>query len=177
MKPSFSVNVPLKFQKFLFFSLLIELRTVELSHRLSQGFIYLVAVMDWFSRYVLSWELSVTMDMGFFVEASKAALRRGTPGIFNTDRGAQFTSDEFTGTVLSSGAKVSRDGRGRVFDNSFVERLWRSVKYEEVFLHDYTGVPEAREGLGHYFQFYNEERRIPPRSSGRRRPVLGLKAC
>jgi putative transposase len=127
--------------------------------RLAQGFIYLVAVMDWFSRYVLSWELSVTMDVGFCMDALEAALRRGTPGIFNTDQGSQFTSDEFTGRVLSSGAKVSMDGRGRVFDNIFVERLWRSVKYEEVFLHDYTGVPEAREGLGRYFQFYNEERR------------------
>ena len=127
--------------------------------RLTQGFIYLVAVMDWFSRSVLSWELSTTMDVGFCVDALEAALRRGTPEIFNTDQGSQFTSDAFTGRVLLSGAKVSMDGRGRVFDNIFVERLWRSVKYEEVFLHDYADVPEAREGLGHYFRFYNEERR------------------
>ncbi len=127
--------------------------------RLTQGFIYLVAVMDWFSRYVLSWELSTTMDVGFCVDALNAALRRGTPEIFNTDQGSQFTSEAFTGRVLSSGARVSMDGRGRVFDNIFVERLWRSVKYEEVFLHDYADVSEAREGLARYFRFYNEERR------------------
>ena len=127
--------------------------------RLAQGFIYLVAVMDWYSRYVLSWELSVTMDVGFCLGALEAALRCGTPEIFNTDQGSQFTCDEFTGLLLSSGIKVSMDGRGRAFDNIFVERLWRSVKYEEVFLHDYAVVQEAREGLWRYFQFYNEERR------------------
>lgn len=127
--------------------------------RLSQGFIYLVVVMDWFSRYVISWTLSVTMETEFCVEALEAALRHGTPDIFNSDQGAQFTSEEFTGRLVSAGAKVSMDGRGRVFDNIFVERLWRSVKYEEVFLHDYANVPEAREGLERYFRFYNQERR------------------
>lgn len=127
--------------------------------RLSRGFVYLVAVMDWFSRYVLSWELSITMDAKFCLDALDAALRRGTPDIFNSDQGPQFTADDFTGRILAAGARVSMDGRGRVFDNIFVERLWRSVKYEEVFLHDYATVTEAREGLGRYFRFYNSERR------------------
>lgn len=127
--------------------------------RLARGFIYLMAVMDWFSRYVLSWEVSITLDASFCVAALETALRRGTPGIFNSDQGSQFTSREFTGILDDVGVKISMDGRGRAFDNIFVERLWRTVKYEEVYLKDYEDVPTAIIGLGNYFQFYNNERR------------------
>lgn len=127
--------------------------------RLVHGFVYLVAIMDWFSRYVLSWELSVTMDAGFCVGALNAALRAGTPDIFNTDQGSQFTGTDFTERLLAAGVQISMDGRGRVFDNIFVERLWRTVKYENVFLSDYESVPALRAGLGDYFGFYNNERR------------------
>jgi putative transposase len=126
--------------------------------RLHQGFVYLVAVMDWFSRYVLSWALSVTMDVHFCVEALENALQGGQPEIFNTDQGAQFTSRAFTERLKQDGVQMSMDGRGRALDNVFVERLWRSVKYEEVYLKDYTTVREARLGLGQYFTFYNHER-------------------
>jgi putative transposase len=126
--------------------------------RLHQGFVYLVAVMDWFSRYVLSWALSVTMDVHFCVEALENALQGGQPEIFNTDQGAQFTSRAFTERLKQDGVQISMDGRGRALDNVFVERLWRSVKYEEVYLKDYTTVREARLGLGQYFTFYNHER-------------------
>ena len=127
--------------------------------RLVHGFVYLVAIMDWFSRYVVSWELSVTMDAAFCVDALNAALGVGTPDIFNTDQGSQFTGADFTGRLLEAGIQISMDGRGRVFDNIFVERLWRTVKYENVFLNDYEGVPALRVGLGDYFMFYNNERR------------------
>jgi putative transposase len=126
--------------------------------RLAHGFVFLVAILDWYSRYVLSWELSTTLDKGFCLEALRRALRISRPEIFNTDQGAQFTSVDFTKLLLAKGIQVSMDGRGRVFDNIFVERLWRSVKYEEVYLHDYETVPNARGNLGLYFQFYNEER-------------------
>jgi putative transposase len=126
--------------------------------RLQQGFVYLVAILDWYSRYVLAWELSNTLDAAFCVEALKRALRRGHPEIFNTDQGTQFTCDDFLGVLEGAGVPISMDGRGRVFDNIFVERLWRSVKYEEVYLHDYETVADARAGLGRYFPFYNEER-------------------
>jgi putative transposase len=126
--------------------------------RLRQGFIYLVAVIDWFSRYVLSWEVSVTMESSFCTAALDWALRTARPEIFNTDQGAQFTSQEFTGRLLDQGIMISMDGRGRALDNIFSERLWRSVKYEEVYLHDYQGARAAVRGLGHYFQFYNHER-------------------
>lgn len=127
--------------------------------RLAKGYVYLVAVLDWYSRYVLSWELSVTMDVGFCLEALERALRSGThPEIFNTDQGAQFTSREFTGRLQTEGIRISMDGRGRALDNVFVERLWRSVKYEEVYLKDYPSVASARSGLAEYFRFYNEER-------------------
>jgi putative transposase len=122
------------------------------------GWVYLVAVMDWFSRYVLAWELSVTLDAGFCVEALRQALSLGTPDIFNTDQGGQFTSQAFTGLLLDTGIRISMDGRGRAFDNIFIERLWRSVKYEEVYLHDYQTPAEARLGLGPYFAFYNGQR-------------------
>jgi len=127
--------------------------------RLHQGFVYLVAVIDWFSRYVLSWALSVTLDGQFCREALTQALRHGgRPEIFNTDQGAQFTSSDFTNLLTHAGIRISMDGRGRALDNVFVERLWRTVKYEEVYLKDYTTVREARQGLRQYFTFYNHER-------------------
>jgi putative transposase len=126
--------------------------------RLARGFVYLVAIMDWFSRYVLAWALSVTMDVSFCLEALERALARGRPEIFNSDQGSQFTSREFTSRLEGTGIRISMDGRGRALDNVFVERLWRSVKYEEVYLKDYGTVPEARAGLGDYFAFYNTER-------------------
>lgn len=126
--------------------------------RLHSGFVYLVAVIDWFSRYVLSWAVSITMDVPFCVEALNQALSQGQPEIFNTDQGAQFTSQAFTARLKEGGIRISMDGRGRALDNVFVERLWRSVKYEEVYLRDYQTVWEARHGLAHYFAFYNEER-------------------
>jgi putative transposase len=126
--------------------------------RLRSGFLYLVAIMDWFSRYVLSWRLSNSMEVSFCLEALEEALEQGRPAIFNTDQGTQFTSKEFTGILLSKGIKISMDGRGRAFDNIFTERLWRSVKYEEVYIKNYQVYKEAREGLGSYFPFYNKDR-------------------
>lgn len=127
--------------------------------RLRQGFVYLTAVMDWFSRYVVSWRVSVTMEADFCVAALERALGRARPEIFNSDQGEQFTGATFTGCLKEAGIRISRDGRGRVFDNIFVERLWRTVKYEEVYLKDYAGVEQAVTGLGNFFRFYNEERR------------------
>jgi putative transposase len=127
--------------------------------RMAGGFVYLVAVMDWYSRYVLSWEISVTMELDFCVEALKRALRRGRPEIFNSDQGSQFTSNKFTGELKKRGIPISMDGRGRCFDNIFIERLWRSLKYEEIYLKDYALVPEARTRIGEWFRFYNHERR------------------
>lgn len=132
------------------------------------GFLYLVAVMDWFSRYVLSWELSNTLETDFCLVALARALSRGTPGIFNTDQGAQFTSQEFTGSLTAAGIRISMDGRGRAFDNVFIERLWRSVKYEEVYVRDYADGSAARRSLGRYFRMYNTERRH--QGLGRRTP-------
>ncbi len=126
--------------------------------RMAQGFLYLVAVMDWFSRLVLSWSLSLTMEVEFCVEALKRALRRGRPDIFNSDQGSQFTSEKFTGELAERQIAISMDGRGRCMDNIFVERLWRWLKYEEVYLKDYASVAEARAGIAGYFQFYNHER-------------------
>ena len=126
--------------------------------RMAQGFVYLVAVMDWFSRYVLSWSLSLTMGLDFCVEALKRALRRGRPEIFNSDQGSQFTSEKFSGELQAREIAISMDGRGRCMDNIFIERLWRSLKYEEVYLKDYASVTEAREGIERYFRFYNHER-------------------
>lgn len=136
--------------------------------RLRKGFAYLVAIMDWFSRYVIAWELSLSLESDFCVETLRRALRSGSPEIFNSDQGTQFTSEDFTGILLCAGIRISMDGRGRVYDNIFVERLWRSVKYEEVYLKDYEGVREAREGLGRYFEFYNGNR--PHQSLGYRTP-------
>jgi putative transposase len=123
------------------------------------GFVYLVAIMDWYSRRVLSWRLSNTLDSTFCVEALEEAIERfGQPEIFNTDQGAQFTADAFTQVLRGRGIAISMDGKGRCLDNVFVERLWRSVKYEEVYLHAYENVAEARGGIGRYLDFYNDER-------------------
>jgi len=145
--------------------------------RLYRGFAYLVAVMDWFSRCVLAWELSNTLDATFCVSALWQALAGGRrPSIFNTDQGSQFTSEAFTGVLAESGIAISMDGVGRAFDNIMVERLWRTVKYEDVYLRDYQTPAEARLGLERYFAYYNHLRRH--RSLGRRTPadVYGLAA-
>ena len=122
------------------------------------GFVYLVAIIDWYSRYVLSWEVSTTMESEFCVSALNRSLQVAKPEIFNTDQGSQFTSNAFTGILKEREIAISMDGRGRAMDNIFVERLWRSVKYEEVYLHDYQNTPQAIVGLGKYFSFYNGER-------------------
>ena len=122
------------------------------------GFLYLVAVLDWYSRYVLAWGLSDSLESSFCVDVLERALRRGRPEIFNTDQGTQFTSEAFTSVLGSREIAISMDGRGRAFDNIFSERLWRTVKYEEVFLRDYADEAEARRELGRYFRFYNQER-------------------
>lgn len=126
--------------------------------RLASGFVYLTVIMDWFSRAVLSWEVSTSLETRFCLSALEHALTIGRPTSFNTDQGSQVTSTEFTERFLDAGVLISQDGRGRVFDNIFVERLWRSVKYEEVYLKAYQTVREAKESLGHYFRFYNTER-------------------
>ena len=127
--------------------------------RLAQGFAYLTAIIDWYSRYVLSWRLSNTLDSGFCAEALEEALfKYGNPEIFNSDQGSQFTSKEFIGVLTGHGISISMDGRGRAFDNIFVERLWRSVKYENVYINGYRNIPEARCGLGKYFERYNTKR-------------------
>lgn len=126
--------------------------------RLVRGFVYLVAILDWFSRYVLAWALSITQETAFCLQALRAALQGGRPEIFNIDQGVQFTSRDFTATLLDAEIRISMDGRGRALDNVFVERLWRSVKYEEVYLKDYATVAEAEAGIRRYFEFYNRER-------------------
>jgi putative transposase len=123
-----------------------------------RGFLYLVAVIDWFSRYVVAWRLSNTLDGGFCVDALMDALQRGQPDIFNTDQGAQFTAAAFTSTVEAAGIRMSMDGRGRAFDTIFVERLWRTIKYEHLYLMDSTTVPELEHGLRTYLRCYNHER-------------------
>lgn len=126
--------------------------------RLLGGFVYLVAVIDWYSRYVLSWEVSTTMESEFCVSALNQSLQVAKPEIFNTDQGSQFTSCAFTGILKEREIAISMDGRGRALDNIFVERLWRSVKYEDVYIRDYETAPQAIAGLGRYFKFYNRER-------------------
>jgi len=127
---------------------------------MAKGFMYLVAIMDWYSRRVLSWRVSNTLDTEFCVDALQEAVRRfGTPEIFNTDQGAQFTSEAFTGVLTAHGIQISMDGKGRWVDNVFVERLWRSVKYEDVYLRAYENPAELRTGLARYFAFYNSRRR------------------
>ena len=138
---------------------------------MARGFGYLVAIIDWYSRRVLAWRLSNTMDQSFCVEALEEALERfGPPKIFNTDQGSQFTAGTFTQALLSRGILVSMDGRGRWVDNVFIERVWRSLKYEEVYLHAYDDLNEARRGIGHYFEFYNKER--PHQSLGNQPPAV-----
>lgn len=127
--------------------------------RMRSGFLYLTAVLDWFSRYVLSWRLSNSLDGSFCRDVLVEALDKGRPQIFNTDQGSQYTSKEFTGILERAGVQVSMDGRGRALDNVFIERLWRTVKQEKVYIRDYTDGREAYESLEKYFCFYNEERR------------------
>ncbi len=122
------------------------------------GFMYLVAVIDWYSRYVLTWQLSNTLDGYFCLAALQQALQAGRPMIFNTDQGVQFTAHEFTSCLKMADIQISMDGRGRALDNIFIERLWRSVKYEDIYLKDYGAVPELDAGLADYFRFYNHER-------------------
>ena len=127
--------------------------------RLAHGFVYLVAIIDWYSRKVLAWRVSNTMDVGFCVDCLIAAINEfGTPEIFNTDQGSQFTSEKWVQVLQENGIKISMDGRGRALDNIFVERLWRSVKYEDIYLKNYASMPELLVGLAEYFIFYNSER-------------------
>jgi putative transposase len=126
---------------------------------MARGFLYLVAVIDWHSRFILGWRLSNSMDTSFCIDALKEALAYGLPEIFNTDQGSQFTSDDFTNILESCGVAISMDGRGRWIDNVFVERLWRSLKYEEVYLRAYESVAEARARIAAWIEFYNFERR------------------
>jgi putative transposase len=123
-----------------------------------RGYMYLTAVMDWFSRYVLAWSLSNSLEGTFCLEALDEALGRGTPEIFNTDQGSQYTAAAFTGRLLRAGVAVSMDGRGRALDNAFIERLWRTVKYEWLYLHGFDTVDELQRGLRQYFAYYNQER-------------------
>ena len=143
--------------------------------RMRSGFVYLTAVLDWFSRYVLSWRLSISLEGSFCQDALNQALQLGRPEIFNTDQGAQYTSSGFTEILKEHGIQISMDGRGRALDNVFVERLWRSVKWEEVYLRDYGSVAEARSGLRSYFRFYNYDR--PHQSLGYRTPAEVFGVC
>ncbi len=137
---------------------------------MARGFMYLVAILDWYSRYVLFWEISNTLDGTFCLAALEGALERyGKPEIFNTDQGSQFTADAFTGRLKDAGVKISMDGRGRFVDNIFVERLWRSVKYEDIYLHEYETGADLTAGLTSYFNLYNHER--PHQSLAYRRPA------
>ncbi len=138
------------------------------------GFMYLVAIMDWYSRYVLAWELSNTLDTGFCLEALEAALSERRPEIFNSDQGVPFTSAAFTRRLEQAEVRISMDGRGRVFDNIFVERLWRTLKYEDIYLKDYQSVVELLQGLTEYFKFYNNER--PHQGLGYRTPAAVYQA-
>ena len=126
--------------------------------RLSGGWMYLVAILDWFSRFVIAWELDQTLELPFVLNAVDRALEQATPAIWNSDQGSHFTSPQYLDRLSSAGVRISMDGRGRAADNIFTERLWRSVKYEEVYLNDYASPRQARLGLAHYFQFYNFER-------------------
>jgi len=163
-KPRLSLN-PLEHRRFPY--LLRDLRidrpnqvwSTDITYiRLRSGFVYLAAILDWYSRLVLAWELSISLEVGFCLAAVEQALVEQRPEIFNTDQGVQFTSTQFQAPLLAAQVRLSMDGRGRVFDNIFVERLWRSVKYEEVYLKDYLDVAAARHELGHYFTFYNTQR-------------------
>jgi putative transposase len=137
--------------------------------RLQRGWMYLVAILDWYSRYVVSWELDQTLEIGFVLACLDRALERAAPTICNSDQGSHFTSPQFIKRLLKSEAQVSMDGRGRAMDNIFTERLWRSVKYEEVYLNDYETPRQARAGLTRYLSFYNDKR--PHQSLGYRTPA------
>lgn len=137
--------------------------------RMNAGFLYLVAIMDWYSRYVLAWRLSNTLDTEFCLDCLQEALAKGTPEIFNSDQGCQFTSSDFTDTLLDAGVRVSMDGKGRCMDNIFTERLWRSYKYEDVYIKDYDDVPAAIASTDAYWHFYNDER--PHQSLGYMTPA------
>ncbi|HYT93495.1 MAG TPA: IS3 family transposase, partial [Gemmataceae bacterium] len=128
---------------------------------LAQGFMYLAAIIDWYSPYVIAWRLSNTLDGSFCLDLLEEALSRGRPEVFNTDQGVQFTAQAWTGRLAAAGVQVSMDGKGRCLDNVFVERLWRTVKYEDIYLRGYEGVPELHEGLERYVPFYNDERPHP----------------
>ena len=136
---------------------------------MARGFLYLVAIMDWYSRYVVAWRVSNTMDADFCVEALEEALGKERPAVFNTDQGSQFTGESFTGLLERHGIRISMDGKGRYSDNIFVERLWRTVKYEEVYLKAYSDGREAKDGLQAYFHFYNSQR--PHQALGYRTPA------
>ena len=135
---------------------------------MAHGFMYLVVIMDWYSRYVLAWRLSNTLDADFCVEALEDALRKGKPDVFNTDQGSQFTGKTFTGLLEKHEIKISMDGKGSYRDNLFIERLWRTVKYEEVYLKAYQNGKDARIGISEYFRFYNDVR--PHQTLGYRTP-------
>ena len=137
--------------------------------RLQRGWMYLVAILDWYSRYIVSWELSETLEIEFVLTCVDRALAGAAPTIFNSDQGSHFTSPQCVDRVIKSGARVSMDGRGRAMDNIFTERLWRTVKYEHVYLNDYAVPREARQGIGRYLHFYCNDR--PHQSLGYRRPV------
>lgn len=142
---------------------------------LANGFMYLTAVIDWYSRYVLAWQLSNTLDTQFCIDALQAALRLGQPEIFNTDQGSQFTSAAFTGILEAAGIQISMDGKGRALDNIWIERLWRTVKYEDIYLKHYETVPLLYRGLREYFAFYNHER--PHQSLDYRTPAAVFQAA
>jgi putative transposase len=145
---------------------------------MAKGFVYLVAVMDWFSRRVLSWRLSITMEADFCVEAVQEAMaKHGRPDIFNTDQGVQFTSAAFLDQLETAGVRISMDGKGRFLDNIFIERLWRSLKYEDVFIKAYGSVTEARRGIGGWFSFYNNERPHQALAYRTPRAVFAGEAC
>lgn len=138
--------------------------------RLKHGFVYLMAIIDWFSRYVLDWELSISLCADFCIEALSRVLKIGKCDIFNTDQGSQFTSEGFTGLLLANEVQISMDGKGRALDNIFIERLWRSVKYESVYMNQWETVRDVRHGLGEYFEFYNHKR--PHQSLGYKTPYM-----
>ena len=138
--------------------------------RLAHGFVYLVAIMDWYSRRVLSWRLSNTLDTDFCLEVLEEALKHGKPEIFNTDQGCQFTSESFTRRIKEAGIQISMDGRGRVFDNIMIERLWRTLKYQDIYIKDYQTVMDLKVGLDAYFHFYNTER--PHQSLEEKTPAM-----
>lgn len=137
--------------------------------RMRQGFMYLTAIMDWFTRYVVAWEISNSLDGQFCLDCLHQALKSGLPEIFNTDQGVQFTANAFVSTLQEAGVRISMDGRGRAHDNIFIERLWRTVKYEDIYLRDYANGHELRSGVARYFQYYNSER--PHQALGYRTPV------